>query len=67
MSITTPLLSALRELMYRANESLDYRPEFRAAISNAFSVIAQAEGEDTYREKCIERGMDALAEMERDE
>lgn len=41
------LVEALDELMTLADSSLDYRPEFRAAISRAHSALAKARGEQS--------------------
>ena len=38
------LLSSLESLCSICDSSLDYRPEFRAAIGNAHAVIAKAKG-----------------------
>lgn len=43
IAIKHQLLDALRELEARASESLDQRPEFRAAVNKALRVIADAE------------------------
>lgn len=44
-STETELLVALMELTYKAESSLDYRPEFRRAISSANAAIIKARGE----------------------
>lgn len=37
------VLAALRELCRQAESSLDYRPEFRAALADGLAAINQAE------------------------
>ena len=43
-NLVQELVEALSGLMGVAESSLDYRPEFRAAISRAHSTLARAEG-----------------------
>lgn len=43
-NLTEELIEALDGLMSVADSSLDYRPEFRAAVSHAHSIVAKAKG-----------------------
>lgn len=46
IAATPALLAALRELCRQAESSLDYRPEFRAALADGLAAINQAEQGD---------------------
>jgi hypothetical protein len=45
MAAGPDLVKALQDLVARAEESLDYRPELRRAVDNAKAAIAKATGE----------------------